>query len=62
MENIIDIVPSALKTTAGQRSLTVATAFVTPENLCRTATMTANTKMRQQLLKTTITILQLLLK
>ena len=34
---------SALKVTAGQRSLTVVTVFVTAEKICLTVTMTANT-------------------
>ena len=34
---------SALKISAGQRSLTVVEAFVTAEKPCRTVTMTANT-------------------
>ena len=41
---------TALKITAGQRSLTLATVFVTAEKLHRTVIMTVNTKMRQQLL------------
>ena len=34
---------TAIKITAGQRLLTLATAFVTAEKLCRRITMTANT-------------------
>ena len=47
---------TALKITAGQQSLIVATAFVTAEKLRRRVTMTGNIKMRQQILTTTITI------
>ena len=35
-------IATALKIKAGQRSLTVATSFVTAKKLCRTVTMTAN--------------------
>ena len=52
-------VTSALKITAGQRSLTVAAVFVTTRNLCQTVTMTANTKIRKQLRKA-ITIFAIL--
>ena len=46
---------AALKIKAGQRSLTIATVFVTTKKLHRTVIMTANTKMQQQLLTTKAT-------
>ena len=46
---------TALKITAGQRSLTLATVFVIAKKLHRTVIMTDNAKMRQQLLTTKTT-------
>ena len=43
LDLFINIEDTALKITAGQRSLTVTRAFVTAEKLSRTVTMTANT-------------------
>ena len=46
---------TALKITAGQRSLTLATVFVIAKKFHRTVIMTDNAKMRQQLLTTKTT-------
>lgn len=47
---------TVFKLAASQWSLTIAIVFMTAEKFCQTVTMTANTKMQQQLLTGTIKI------